>query len=353
MNNCKEIKRLLSVYADGELSDEEKKTVDQHVNICLECKKALNEQLELHSNLMTMANTPTLPNNIGVIISALTSTGKRKPRVWLRPVLVATPIVLVAAILLTTLLPTLALTPEKVLAKAQAAILNVQSYRAYGFYTPSIIRTQWEFFGNSYHSMNSAKYGDGSEMIIIGEQIYLKGYQSTALSIEDVKAETPSAQLTQEQLSMLTTLEVLPEENIDGVLCFHYRGQIDNEKYFERYLQPTLEKAFYDSFVKMNETRERKFTEEEIMENVKKIISSAKDKYMNKQYNEITWEFWIGKDDYIVRQREQFLNGWSSWIVKYFDFNVPVSIESPLDAQGNLLPGWTVMTEMLFPEFSQ
>ena len=47
MKNCKEIKRLLSAYADGELSDEERKAVDRHIKTCTECKKALDAHLEL------------------------------------------------------------------------------------------------------------------------------------------------------------------------------------------------------------------------------------------------------------------------------------------------------------------
>ena len=31
-------------------------------------------------------------------------------------------------------------------------------------------------------------------------------------------------------------------------------------------------------------------------------------------------------------------------IIKYYDFNEPISIEPPLDAEGSLLPGWTILT---------
>jgi hypothetical protein len=62
-------------------------------------------------------------------------------------------------------------------------------------------------------------------------------------------------------------------------------------------------------------------------------------------------EFWIGKEDYIIRQWKEVLipqaAGSSSTgfktgpdIRKYYDFNAPIEIKAPLDPQGNLLPGW-------------
>jgi hypothetical protein len=79
-----------------------------------------------------------------------------------------------------------------------------------------------------------------------------------------------------------------------------------------------------------------------------------------KHYNEVLqdWknfkivdEFWIGKEDYIIRQWKEVLipqaAGSSSTgfktgpdIRKYYDFNAPIEIKAPLDPQGNLLPGW-------------
>ncbi len=348
MKNCKEFKQMLSAYADGELSDEEKKTIDRHIENCTECKKALNEQMELHAKLTTLANTPALPNENGLIMAAITGNTTHKSRRWLRPVLIATPVVLILAILLTLLLLNMALTPEKVLAKAQAAISNVQSYRAYVYSTPSVIQSLLEFAGDRFRDV---RYGDDRERIFIREQIYLRGYDFTGLSIDDMQAGTPSAKMTQKQLNMLTTIEVLPEESINGVACFHYRGPVDNEQYFKNYLKPSLEKATYDNFIKINENREKKFTEEEIIKFVKQLIVSAAEKHKEKN-SEMIWEFWIGKNDYIMRQWKDITDG-VPWTVKYFDFNVPISIEPPLDAEGNLLPGWTSMTERSYPDFSQ
>jgi len=68
----------------------------------------------------------------------------------------------------------------------------------------------------------------------------------------------------------------------------------------------------------------------------------------------INWEFWIGKGDYIIRQYKSDKRwnddvarptGSLSFMIvwKYYDFNAPITINLPLDAQGNLLPGWVVV----------
>jgi hypothetical protein len=336
MKNCKEIKQMLSAYADGELSDEEKMAVDRHIRTCSECKKALDVQLGLHTKLLTVANTPVSPDVNGAIMSAITGNGTRKSRRWLRPVLVATPIVLVAAILLPLLLPTLMLTPEKVLARAQAALTSVQSYQSsgavYSYFNKQDVyvqsfKSKAEISGDRYYliwdfnpreqtleQINTPIYHHNVigtkewELIGIGELSYGRGgseamLPSTAPTVQDFQAVTPSETLAQEQLDTLRDIEVLPEENIDSVLCYHYRGTID-------------------------------------------IGNDAEKKKAVK-------ELWIGKDDYILRRsmvtQEVIIDGKSLaeifYVRKYYDFNLPISIKPPLDAEGNLLPGWSIIEQ--------
>ena len=196
MKNCKEIKQLLSAYADGELSDEEKKVIDQHIEACPECKKALNVQLELHAKLNTIANTPALPDMYSSIMYAITDTATRKSRRWLRPVLVATPIVLVAAILLPILLPTFVLTPEKVLARASETILNVQSYRImdkgyeYDTSTKDVFvqdyQAESEVASGRFHfKKEGLQTGYFHEQIVIGEKSYVRGDSSVISTVEE------------------------------------------------------------------------------------------------------------------------------------------------------------------------
>ena len=51
MQDCKKIEQLLAAYADGELSEEQKALVEQHVATCPHCKALLGEYLALNDAL--------------------------------------------------------------------------------------------------------------------------------------------------------------------------------------------------------------------------------------------------------------------------------------------------------------
>jgi hypothetical protein len=148
---------------------------------------------------------------------------------------------------------------------------------------------------------------------------------------------------------MLTEIEVLPEENIDGVLCYHFRGIVDNNKYIESRQVQREQKARKQGFVFHPSETEQQFTENLEME--KKIIAGIWRK------TKFTIDFWIGKDDYIIRQSKCHIVQPDDYIavlkfmsetlevIKYYDFNVPISIKPPLDVEGDLLPGWSIIEQ--------
>jgi hypothetical protein len=226
-----------------------------------------------------------------------------------------------------------------VLAKASAAGAAIKSYRMTGeYYIYDPVTKEYAlrafggitFSGDSYSEQQefiipSNYYRDVTgagtyEAIGIGEKVYGRvtgtmGYAPAASSSE-WQQYMPSEILTRKALSMLVKIEELPEENIDGVLCYHYRGSVDMVKFVNEY--PQQAGAFRTSTI-----------------------------------NE---EFWIGKDDYIVRQyKDEIIRGddvmaklpmltaQTLEVWKYSDFNASISIEPPLDAQGNLLRGWVVL----------
>ena len=76
-------------------------------------------------------------------------------------------------------------------------------------------------------------------------------------------------------------------------------------------------------------------------------------KQCNSNYldQDMTFEFWIGKNDYLLRQAKlvyQTKDGehsvWNDYksisILRYTDFNQAISIEAPLNENGELLKGW-------------
>jgi hypothetical protein len=348
---CNEIKALLSAYADGELSDELKNIVDQHIAECAECKELLAEQVKLHEQIGVISKTPALPDMQSRIMAAVTDKGaQKKTRPWLRPVLVAAPVVLALAILLPIIIPPAALTPEAVMAKASEAIQNVKSYR-FVENTYTMDPTTDEFTVQDYHAEAEVtsngyqiQWGIGTaaqplnETIVLDTMAYtLNGGSSHYLTPEEIQQFTPSATLTQGKLDMLEKIEVLPDETIDGTVCFHYRGTDDLEKFMEDQ-KPAMEKSWVRNSKDHSE------------EGFNKYFNGLLQDWKNLK---ITDEFWIGKDDYIIRQWKEVLTmpaddpasgdfNTGPDIRKYFDFNAPIEIKAPLDAQGNLLPRWTV-----------
>ena len=269
---CKEIKQLLSAYADGELSAEIRDNVKNHIDGCNACKELLAEQVKLREQIGVISTTPALPNMESRIMSAVTNNvNKRRTRRWLRPTLIAAPVVLALAIILPIVMPTLALTPEKVLAKAGEAMLNVKSYRFIeNSYT--LDPTTNEFSVQDYHSeaeftSNSyqIRWGTGpftesnyfETIVFDGQQYICGGGASPMLTPEEMQEFTPSASLTQGKLDMLEKIEVLPEETIDGALCFHYRGTVDIENFIEQQ-KPVMEKNYERIFGNYSEEGFRK-----------------------------------------------------------------------------------------------
>ena len=55
MQDCKKIEQLLAAYADGELSEEQKALVEQHVATCPHCKALLGEYLALNQAIEACA----------------------------------------------------------------------------------------------------------------------------------------------------------------------------------------------------------------------------------------------------------------------------------------------------------
>jgi hypothetical protein len=121
-------------------------------------------------------------------------------------------------------------------------------------------------------------------------------------------------------LDSLIELDELRGETIDGVSCFHYRGKIDVEAMVAEQianLDPTL--PGYEEQLRLYE----------------QLIQS-----------EQNVEFWVGKDDYLLRQievyqditytedvgedteREARITGTYSF--RLYDFNQPIEIEPPI-----------------------
>jgi len=186
------------------------------------------------------------------------------------------------------------------------------------------------------------------ELIIIEDQIYSRNYITPPEITYDSDDNGPTSDNTLKILEMLIDIEELSDAEVNGTDCYHYRGILDVEKFLEWFYPVFLEDA-----ATMKEISEEEYGIEYDVEQGWETIQHI---YRSK---ESIYEYWIGKDDYLIRKRVlterkllenplplDDLSGESTRqiITEYLDFNEEIIIEAPLDESGELLEGWVLTT---------
>jgi hypothetical protein len=272
-----------------------------------------------------------------------------------RSLYVAVPMVIVLAVVGSLFVMKPFLTPEKVMAKAYTAIETIESYRAtYSGAVGITGTTVWldvNYLQAEYDDKNHRHVKMGSaknyypyyehEVVVTTEKIYARESPSLPTPshsletfIEDIKdnplySSMPSKENTLIFLSSLISVKKLSTEKIDGILCWHYQANVDIEKR----ISELKEYAYKDLGLESNDP------------SIQAVIDYIRAR-------QIDVELWIGKDDYLIHQMSDVVQpiksdnlistAVSRITTKYFDFNVPIVIEPPLDSSGKLLPGWLV-----------
>jgi hypothetical protein len=206
--------------------------------------------------------------------------------------------------------------------RARMATLAAESWREQGAASYSadgeVLEITWEgevAAPDRWRVRITTETGQWCEATRIGEQSYVRtsmpdsggaagGGACVMLPITEVL----------EPLDLLIDLEQLPDEDIDNVQCLHYRGKID-----------------MDAFVQREEAKTGSQLPPELLE------------LMRRGSMEV--ELWVGKDDYLIRQISRLdhmpeLEGgtaeerWirQSTVMRFYDFNEPISIEPPPDS---------------------
>lgn len=163
----------------------------------------------------------------------------------------------------------------------------------------------------------------GEESIQIGTVVYTREVNSDEWHVHDWNDERFAVRnLAVGMLQSfvdLADIQELGDEKIDGVDCFHYMGSMDME------------------------TRQRE--ELDALDESDPRYEQQKSMYESIEYLRDDVEFWIGKDDYLLRQYRVHIElneiidkggdtekeePYSSVAtVRYFDFNEPIEIEPP------------------------
>jgi len=325
---CADLKELLSAYADGELPRTQREFVKEHLDSCSQCQATLADYIKVHQQLISLRTVQNMPDIKESMMSKINDIHNRSVRRWMRPALAAVSVVIILIVVM--VLQPWGSFPGAIIAKACATTEGLMSYRT----SSSLIYTQ-----NGETTVNDSeveyaapdryrgKFTLGNstfEVITIGDKEYVWGMGNTTDSVHvSMYVCPPSKEDARSLLDLLTKIEKLPDERIAGADCFHLRGEVDMERWAEK------TKAALDSTYPGYE------------EDVELIEEQA-------AATEAVVEVWIGKDDYLIRHVK---HNWQifesdggvntlSYTEEYYDFNEPIEIEPPLDADGKLLPGW-------------
>jgi hypothetical protein len=271
-------------------------------------------------------------------------------KVWV----VAVPAVAILVTVLTLHLSGSFLGVSGVIAKAYAATERIESYR---IVSDAYTRSAYTDYENILVGHSEAEYASpsryhqvyqgtsiSSEMIIIDNKVYIKGETMRPQTPEQVTESLPSKEQTLEGLESLANIEELKDEYIDDTLCYHYRGTIDMDKYLEKYLSRLIEQM-ESSWGWVDELEEFDLEEE-----IEESIANVEERWRR---DEIICDYWISKDDYLVRQADWVRRPLSDPLEvnkeliitsKYSDFNEDIIINPPLTETGELEEGWYEMS---------
>jgi len=326
---CGDLEELLSAYADGELPRTQREFVKEHLDSCSQCQATLADYMKVRQQLTSLRVVPTMPDIKGSTMSKIKDMHNRPARHWMRPALAAIPVVIVLIVLL--VLQPWGSFPSGIMAKAYATTEGLLSYRESSSFVSThngettIWDSEVEYAAPDRYRGKFTLGTSTFEVITIGDKQYVWGVDNTTDNVRSISIYVwpPSKEDTLSLLDLLTKIEKLPDERIAGEDCFHLRGEVDMERWAEK------TKAALDS------------TDPRYEEDVEFIEEQA-------AATEEVVEVWIGKDDYLIRQIKHngqvFASdggvGTYSYVGVYYDFNEPIEIEPPFDADGKLLPGW-------------
>ncbi len=221
--------------------------------------------------------------------------------------------------------------PKEVIAGAIDAVNELQTYRFEMTGTMTLEgknshgNMQGEFVSPDRLHMITISDGETQEGIRIGQTEYYRVPGSDSWEVREWPSAMASARnnwavSTVEILDTLVGLVKLRDEKIDGVSCFHYRGNVDIEAQVEEQIA--------------NLDPSQPYYEEMVM-SIEQQLQSENDV-----------EFWVGKEDYLLRRldthyemtytedegedTESEEHVIANYSFRFFDFNQPIQIEPPI-----------------------
>lgn len=337
---CNEIEELLSAYANNEATEEEKKTVEEHLGGCKDCREKLERLREVRQKLATLREVPAPAMTADAISAVVSGKSASNPfGSWKVRAFTAVPLVIIIVLLAVFQPWSSPLGPDAVLAKAHDAVATISSFRvSIGTISDEgTVKTyETEFVAPDRFHIWQDYDGEVREYIVIGDAQYYSGTSSPSTTIlfqPGMFSSMITTEFTMNRLDLIKDVVQLEDGEIEGVDCLHYRGTYDYEKKLRDRSGSGLPPA----------------SDEDIQEALEDYRSRV---------GEETISLWIGKEDYLVRQMTLETTpsagsgetGTHGVTYTYSNFNEPPVIEAPLDDDGNLLEGWhsTVPDQSIF-----
>lgn len=366
---CRDMDMLLSAYANNELDSVQSELVKNHLTSCNRCRESLAHFVESGEQLRSLKQTPLLPDMKPSIISRIiTRDVKVRPRMRLRPVLGVMSVAVVVITLLVLHLAGFFIDPAAVVSRAYAATTKITTY--YSFQkvemsssdsnTTSISYQEVEYDGpERYHVEVFTQGPDAWQIEIINHNGEIYYYADLPIEssdpdfqewVQDLFIKTVDAtekgfstldisQMAESQnaFDYLVDVKQLPDEELDGLICFHYLGALDKEK---------MATEFENSINESDDLTELEY------ESFQSTINALRHPESQMQV-----ELWISKDAYLIRQMKEVAQLYVSVVGQVIEshcvatinyrYNIPVIIRAPLAEDGGLEPGWHLYSDLI------
>lgn len=366
---CQDMDILLSAYANNELDSAQSGMVEGHITSCSRCRESLAHFVESGQQLQSLKQTPPLPDMKPSIISGIiTRDVKVRPRRRLRLALGAMPFVIAVVALLFLHLAGFFVDPADIVSRAYAATTKITTY--YSFQeterrssdsneTP-IMYQEVKYDGPERYHVRMFTQGPHAWQIDIinynGEiyyyadlpiessdpdfQEWLQDSFKNAVDAAEQRFSTLDiSQLAEPQnlFDYLVDIQQLPDEELDGLICSHYLGTLDKEK---------MATEFENQINESDDLTELEY------EQIQASIDAIRHPESQQQ-----GELWISRDDYLIRQMKYMAHIHLSVgeqvvevdgvVTLNYQYNIPIIIQAPLTANGELEPGWCLYSDLI------
>jgi outer membrane lipoprotein-sorting protein len=345
---CSELYELISAYADGELNQTQRQFVEEHLNGCPDCRALLAVHNRTRRQIGTLRQLAAVPG-IKEQVMSKTRTKKCSRRIWSIPfwvrVTASGVLVAVLAFYISGLFGNGS--PADFTSRVYAATEKLTSYRimisTYANSGEDVVASQQLEVSYLSPSFYHIKDSTTCEIILDGDNAYaltpeLTGangilqYGSSGASQTQLQFNLMlSKEDTLALIDTLVNVKKLSDEEMDGVACFHYRGDVDVVRYMNNYKAKLIEQ-----YPEMADVLDREW------------------EYFTEAWAEVNEqiELWVGKDDYLIRQTE--LNvlypdpTMTALQICRYSYPSNLVIPSAVGADGKTLPGWYLIADSTF-----